>query len=140
MTTIVRWNPWQELESVQRRIRRMLDDLTPFELPAADVYETDAELVVQLEAPGFEESEIDVEVTDHALVVKGERKEEKEEKQDDKRTFWLHERLERTFERRFELPPGADTEKVSASFAKGVLEVHVPKAATTPFRKVPINA
>jgi HSP20 family protein len=111
-------------------------DLAPSVFPAADVYETDGEVVVELEAPGFEEKEIDVEVADHTLVITGGRKEEKEQKQ---KSFWLRERLESTFERRFELPPETDTEKVSATFAKGVLAVHVPKTGKAPARKVPIG-
>jgi HSP20 family protein len=111
-------------------------DLAPSVFPAADVYETDGEVVVELEAPGFEEKEIDVEVADHTLVITGGRKEEKEQKQ---KSFWLRERLESTFERRFELPPETDTEKVSATFAKGVLAVHVPKTSAAPARKVPIG-
>lgn len=138
MAAIVRWNPWRELEQTQRRMRRMFDelDVTPTAFPATDVYETDSEVVVEVEAPGFEEKEIDLEVFDHTLVIKGERKEEKEQKE---KSFWLRERLENTFERRFELPAETDTEKVSAAFAKGVLKVHVPKPAKATPRKVPIG-
>jgi HSP20 family protein len=111
-------------------------DLAPSGFPAADVYETDSEVVVEIEAPGFEEKELDVDVADHTLVIKGGRKEEKEQKE---KSFWLRERLESTFERRFELPPETDTEKVSATFAKGVLAVHVPKTGKPAVRKVPIG-
>jgi HSP20 family protein len=111
-------------------------DLAPAALPAADVYETEGEVVVELEVPGFEESEIDVEVTDRTLVVKGARKEEKEEKE---KSFWMRERLESTFERRFALPPETDAKSVSAKFGKGVLEVHVPKAANVTPRKIEIG-
>lgn len=139
MATIVRWNPWRELEQMQHRMRRMFEgsDLAPGGFPAADVYETDSEVVVEIEAPGFEEKEIEVEVADHTLVIKGGRKEEKEQKE---KSFWLRERLESTFERRFELPPETDTGKVSADFAKGVLSVHVPKSGKAPARKVPIGS
>ena len=64
-------------------------------------------------------------MTDHTLTVKGEAKAEKEEKD---KTFILHERLEQTFERRFQLPEDADTEKLVATFDSGVLEIHAPKA------------
>jgi len=104
----------------------MLDEIgfAPMLMPVTDVYETVDEFVVELEVPGFEENELGIEVTDHLLTVKGERK-EAEEKTD--KTFRLRERLEREFERRFELPPEADTEHVKAKFVKGVLEVHTPK-------------
>ncbi|HYA08184.1 MAG TPA: Hsp20/alpha crystallin family protein, partial [Gaiellaceae bacterium] len=88
---------------------------------------TDAEYVVELEVPGFDEQELAVEVTDHQLLVKGSREEETERTE---RTALLRERLERRFERTFELPLAADTEHVSASYGKGVLTVHVPKTST----------
>ncbi len=137
MSTLVRWSPFQELDTFERRMRRMLDEvgLAPATLPAADVYETDGEYVFELEAPGFEEKELSIEVTDHTLTVKGERAEEKEKKE---KSYRLHERLEKAFERRFELPPEADPDKIAAEFAKGVLTVHAPKAATAKPRKVEI--
>lgn len=139
MAAIVRWNPWRELEQMQRRMRGTFEelDLTPSSFPAADVYEADDEVVVEIEAPGFDAKDIDIEVADHTLVIKGERKEEKEQKE---KAFWLRERLENTFERRFELPRETDTEKVSAEFAKGLLAVHVPTTAKAAARKVPIGS
>jgi HSP20 family protein len=68
--------------------------------------------------------------------VSGERKEAKEEKE---RSFHLHERLEREFQRRFQFPPEADTEHVRAKFAKGVLELHAPKLAESKPHKVAIT-
>jgi HSP20 family protein len=134
---IVKWTPWQELDTFERRMRRMLEDVgfAPALAPAADVYETPEEFVVELEVPGYEEKELGVEVTDHTLVVKGEREELKEEKE---KAFRLHERLEKVFERRFELPVEADTEHVKATFTNGVLEVHTPKVKELAPKKVPI--
>ena len=128
MATIVKWSPLRELDWMERSMRRMFDEFgfAPTVLPAADVYETKDEFVVELEVPGFEEEELGIEVTDHTLLVKGERREAKAEKE-----FRLRERLEERFERRFYLPAGADTEKVKAKFGKGVLEVHTPKLAIT---------
>ena len=134
MATIVRWSPFRELDWMERGMRRMFDEFgfTPSVVPAADVYETKDEFVVELEVPGFDQKELGIEVTDHTLVVKGERAEAKTEKE---KEFRLHERLEQRFERRFHLPPDADTEHVKATFVKGVLEVHAPKhAVTTPHR------
>jgi HSP20 family protein len=116
----------------------MLDEfgIAPAAFPAADVYETDKEYTFELEVPGFEEKELSVEVSDHTLVVKGEQLETKEEKD---KQYRLHERLEKTFERQFYLPPEADTEHVTAKFAKGVLEVHIPRAPEAKPLKVPIG-
>lgn len=138
MTTMLKWAPFRELDWMDRRIRRMLDDIGagPVLLPAADVYETEDEYVVEIEVPGFEEKELGIEVTDHLLRVKGERTEAKERKE---KAFRLHERLEREFERRFELPAEADTEHVKAKFVKGVLEVHAPKLAVSRPKKIEIT-
>jgi HSP20 family protein len=123
---VVRWTPFREFEAMERRMRRFFEDVgfTPMLMPAADVYETEKEYVVELEVPGYEEKELEIEVIDHTLRVKGERMETKEEKD---KAYRLHERLEKTFERRFVLPVETDTTKVEAKFAKGLLEIHVGK-------------
>jgi HSP20 family protein len=138
MTTIVKWSPLHELDSMERRMRRMLDEVgfTPMLLPPTDVYETDDEYVVELEVPGFEEEELGIEVSDHRITVKGERKPAKEQKE---KEFRLRERLERVFERRFEMPLEADTEHVQAKFDQGVLEVHTPKLAVSKPKKIEIT-
>jgi HSP20 family protein len=137
MTTLIKWSPFTEIDSMERRMRRAFEEigLAPLLLPAADVYETTDEFVVELEVPGYEEKELGIEVTDHMVTVKGERKEAKEEVE---KTFRLRERLERQFERRFELPADADTKHVRAKFTKGVLELHAPKLAAPKPHKIAI--
>ena len=137
--TIVRWSPFPEFEAIDRRMRRLLDEvgIAPAAIPAADVYETDTELTFELEVPGFEEKELSVEVSDHTLVVKGEQRETKEETD---KQFRLHERLETTFERRFTLPLDADTTSIGAEFTRGVLTIHAPKVEVPKPRKVAIAA
>ena len=138
MTTLVRWTPFRELDLMERRMRRMLEDVGfgPITMPAADVYETPDEFVFELEVPGFDEKELGLEVTDHMLTVRGEAKAVKEDKA---KTFILHERLEHAFERRFHLPEDADTDKLVAKFESGVLEIHAPKAPEAKPRKVKIE-
>lgn len=138
MATIMRWAPFQELDAIERRMRRMLEEIgvAPAPLPAADLYETDKEVVVELDVPGFEEKDLTLEVVDHTLTVKGEHKAEKEEKE---KTFYLHERLEKHFERRFTLPPEVDVDRVEAKYATGVLEVHIPKLEPAKARKIEIR-
>jgi HSP20 family protein len=139
MATIVKWAPFQDLDVFDRRMRRMLEDwgVAPAPIPAADVYETEKELVVELDVPGYEEKELALEVTDHTLTITGERKAEKVEQD---KSFHLHERLEKHFERRFTLPPEVDTEKIAATFGTGVLEVHIPKIELAKARKIEIKA
>jgi HSP20 family protein len=125
MSTVVKWSPFQELELLERRMRKLFDrGLGASDMPAADFYETDDAFVLELEAPGFEEGELTVDVSDHDVTIKGARKREHEQKE---KTFYLNERLESTFERRFSLPAEADTTKLAAVFKSGVLELSAPK-------------
>lgn len=138
MTTMLKWSPLTELDSMERRMRRMFEGIgfAPGLLPATDVYETDKEFVVELEVPGYEEKDLGIEVTDHTLTIKGEHEETKHEVE---KTYRLRERLDREFERRFHLPLEADTKHVEAKFAKGVLEVHAPKLEITTPKRVEIT-
>src|SRR5580765_1482076 len=108
MTTLVKWSPFRELDLMERRMRRLLDDVgfVPALLPAVDVYETEDEFVLELEVPGYEEKELTIEAFDHTVAITGARQ-QVEEKAD--KVFRVHERLEKHFERRFELPPTVDT-------------------------------
>jgi len=137
MTTLIKWAPFRDFDVIDRRMRRMLEDfgVAPSPLPAADLYETEKELIVELDVPGFDEKELALEVSDHTLTITGERLQEKEEKE---KTFHLHERLEKHFERSFALPLDADVEMVKATYKTGVLQVHVPKIEAAKPRKVEI--
>jgi HSP20 family protein len=138
MTTLVKWTPFRELDLFDRRFKRAFGDFgfAPTFAPAADIYETPEEFVVELEVPGYEEKELGIMVSDHVLTVRGERKEATEQEE---KAFLLHERLEKFFERRFNLPPEADTAKLTATFRQGVVEIHAPKALESKPRKIPIG-
>jgi HSP20 family protein len=138
MTTMLNWPGFQQLDSMERWMRRMFEGVgfAPILPPAADIYETQNEFVMELEVPGYAEQELGIEVFDHTVRVTGERAEAKE---DEEKSFHLRERLEHKFERRFELPVDADTEHVRARFARGVLEVHAPKLAGSKGQKVEIT-
>jgi HSP20 family protein len=135
---VVKWSPWQELEAMDRRMRRMWNEVgdAPAALPNADIYETESEFVIEIEAPGYDEKELQIELADHTLTVKGERSEQMEKKE---KSFQLNERLQTSFERRFALPATVEPEKIAAEFAKGVLEIHAPKAKETTPTTVPIK-
>ena len=138
MTTLVKWAPFSDLDVMERRMRRMLEDfgVAAAPLPAADMYETDKELVVELDVPGFAEKELALEVLDHTLTITGEKSAEKEEK---RKSYYLHERVEKHFERRFALPAEVNTERIEAKFRTGVLEVHVPKIEPAKARTIEIE-
>ncbi len=139
MPLLEKWTPFGEVDLLDRRLRRMFAGagLVPTLTPAADIYDADDELVVELEVPGFGENELEIEVSNHTLTVKGERKEEKETKE---KALRLRERLETTFERSFVLPIEADSEHLTATYGKGVLTLHVPKAVRAAPRKIEIES
>jgi HSP20 family protein len=135
---ITQWTPFTELDSMERRMRRLFEGIGTAQAlaPAADLYELDDEYVVELDVPGYEEKELSLEVSDHTLAIKGSRVAIKDEQ---RKEFALRERLEREFERRFVLPTEADTQHVKATFSNGVLEVHTPKLQVEQPKKVEIE-
>jgi HSP20 family protein len=141
MPSLVKQTLLPDVELMERRLQRMFDrtpltGFLPTVLPAADIYETDGEYVVELEVPGYKEKELTIEVSDHMLTVTGSREETRTEA---KKAYRLQERLEGTFTREFRLPPATDSEHVTARFEQGVLEVHTPKLAPATARKVAIS-
>lgn len=102
-------------------VDRSLPDIST---PAVDVSEDDKAYKIAAELPGLEEKDIDVTVTGDMLVLTGEKKQEKEEKN---KNYYLSERSYGSFRRSFALPEGIDQNKISASFAKGVLTIELPK-------------
>ncbi|WP_454916311.1 Hsp20/alpha crystallin family protein [Xanthobacter sediminis] len=94
--------------------------------PAVDVAERDGAYEITAELPGMDEKDIEVKLANGTLTIRGEKKEEREEKEKD---YYLSERRYGTFTRAFKVPDGVDPEKVEARFAKGVLIVTLPKTA-----------
>jgi HSP20 family protein len=135
---------WTRPFEMQSRMQRMLSELMAPQqpeglgwVPAIDVLETDTEVVIRADLPGMKKDEVLLEIADGTLVIKGEKKEEKEEK---KAEYRLIERSWGAFERRFTLPSSVDAEGIRAEFVDGVLEVHMPKTAKAAGRRVEIAA
>jgi HSP20 family protein len=99
--------------------------------PATDVIETDKEIVLKAELPGVKKEDVSVEIEGDTLTIKGERKEEKEEKG---KKMHRVERFYGSFMRSFTLPENVDAKAIAAEMKDGVLEVHLPKTAA-PERK-----
>jgi HSP20 family protein len=97
-----------------------------FNVPAVDVTEEEKTYKIAAELPGLEEKDIDVSLTGDVLTIKGEKRQEKEEKN---KNWYVSERAYGSFQRAFELPQGVDRDKIAAEFAKGVLTVTLPKSA-----------
>lgn len=92
----------------------------------ADIVERGDAFEIDIEVPGMEDKDLDVSVSDHCLIVRGECHEEREEKGE---AYWLSERRRGSFSRSFRLPEGVDEEKIQAELNKGVLMITLPKSA-----------
>jgi HSP20 family protein len=132
VTTLVKQPLLPEFDAMERRLRRMFEGPLA---PAADVYETPEELVIELEVPGYEEKELALAVSDHILTITGAHEETAEKIE---KTFRLHERIGGSFERSFVLPPEIEGEHVTATFEKGLLKVRAPKAEAARPHKIAI--
>ncbi|HEU4549998.1 MAG TPA: Hsp20/alpha crystallin family protein [Rhizomicrobium sp.] len=105
---------------------------------AVDVAEDDKAYTITAELPGVSENDIEVSIDDDMLVIRGEKRQEKNERE---KNHYLSERCYGTFQRMFSLPRGADSNKVEARFQAGVLVVTVPKTAqTAQARRVEVKA
>lgn len=104
--------------------------------PAVDMLDRKDEVVLRVDLPGLEHKDIDVTVEEGMLTIRGERKGEKEAKEED---YYCCERWAGSFERSLSLPPGVDAGKIKASFKSGVLEVRLPKVEKAKGKKVEIK-
>jgi HSP20 family protein len=143
MSTLVRWEPFRELTSLQSDMNRWLSSFfdgqtreTRSWAPALDAWETDNDVVYAFDLSGIPEDKISIEVEDDTLTVSAER-EKTEETSDDR--FYRFERRYGSFSRAVGLPQGVDEDQISASYQNGVLEVRVPKPAEQKPRKIELS-
>jgi HSP20 family protein len=151
MKSLVHWKPFQELDSLQRQMNRVVGTflgktpLMPFEEnlsnwefgPPVDIYEDNERLTFKVEVPGIDERDIKVEVADNVLTVRGERKLEKDVREENIRRM---ERHYGAFSRSFTLPSTVDPEKIEASYVHGVLAIQMPKRAGARPKQIKVNA
>src|SRR2546423_13189531 len=142
MTLLANWEPVRQYSTMQDRANRMnrlfrelFSSEAPEEAltttsfaPLVDIYEDEHNITLKIEVPGIDENDIDVRIENNTLTVQGERKIEKEEKEENYRRV---ERQYGSFNRTFTLPQTVDREKVSASFDNGVVRVSQTKKAVT---------
>lgn len=144
------WEYEHPFVAVQREMNRLFDDFSrgfdswPFAgrsgifSPSMNVAETDSAVKVTVELPGLDDNDIEVSVTRDALTIRGEKKEEKAE---DTKRYSLLERTYGSFSRTIPLPCEVDTDKIGASFRRGVLTVSLPKSGQVlkETRKIPVS-
>jgi HSP20 family protein len=141
---ITRWDPFREVVALQNRMnslfREMNDGDNPLTtasfVPAVDIYEDAKRVVLKLEVPGMEEKDLDVRVENNTLTVRGERKFEKDEKEEN---FHRIERRCGSFYRAFTLPTTVDTESVKASYDAGVLKLELSKKPEAQPKQIKVN-
>src|SRR5229473_4450551 len=146
MTMITRIDPFRELASLQDRFTSLFENFaeTPGKeqlaagsfVPAVDVYEDEHNLVLKLEIPGVNEEDLNVSLENNTLTVQGERKFEKEEKEEN---FHRIERRYGSFLRTFRVPNTVDSEHVDAQYEKGVLKLSFAKRAEAKPKQIKIG-
>lgn len=107
-------------------------------MPAVDITEQDKSFEITAELPGLDENNIEIKLSNGNLIIKGEKREESEEK---KKGYYLSERHYGSFERIFHLPKGIDPDQIAAHFSKGVLTISLPKKpeAVKPEKVIPVK-
>src|ERR1700758_4618278 len=146
MTVLTRWDPFREFNTLQDRMNRLFRGsfgeggaqalTTSSFAPAVDVYEDEHTVTLKIEVPGIDEKDIDIRLENNTLTVHGERKIEKEEKEENYRRV---ERQYGSFTRTFTLPPTVEAENVSANYDKGVLKITLPKKAEAKPKQIKVQ-
>src|SRR5271157_2463101 len=150
MTLLTRWEPFREFSTMQDRINRMNrlfresyntegpeEALTTTSFaPPVDIYEDEHTITLKMEVPGIDEKDIDVRIENNTLTVHGERKFEKEEKEEN---FRRVERQYGSFTRTFSLPSTVDAENIQADYDKGVLKIKLAKKAEAKPKQIKVN-
>ncbi len=147
MTTMTRWEPLREFLAMQDRMNRMNrlsyspegpeEALTTTTFaPPVDIYEDEHNITLKMEVPGIDEKDIDVHIENITLTVRGERKFEKEEKEENFRRI---ERQYGSFTRVFTLPSSVDTGQVSANYDNGVLKIKLAKKAEVKPKQIKVS-
>jgi HSP20 family protein len=142
--TVVRWKPWQEVNSLQREMNRMFDSFfqdpdesasTSAWYPSVDIKETPDVIDVYAELPGLTKKDIKISIRENILQISG----EKQSKNEEEANYHRLERIYGTFSRSFTLPAKVHVDKVNAAFSDGVLHLSLPKAEEEKPRQIQIN-
>jgi HSP20 family protein len=147
MTLLTRWEPFREFSTMQDRMNRLFRGMyspegpeealtTTSFAPPVDIYEDEHNITVKMEVPGIDEKDIDVRIDNNTLTVHGERKIEKEEKEEN---FRRVERQYGSFTRSFTLPDTVDTGQVHANYDKGVLKISLAKKSEAKPKQIKVN-
>ena len=145
---LIQWKPFREVSRLRNEMDRLWDEyfgagrrgLEPLEeawLPAVDVSESEDKITVKAEIPGLEAKDIDISMSGDTLTIKGEKKTETEEKEEN---YHVVERSYGSFRRVMKLPAMVDADKVEATYKNGVLTVVLPKKEEVKPKAIEIKA
>ena len=146
---ITRYDPFARLNQLQREMSQLFERTLPSAgeetnalvasewMPAVDIREESDRYLIAMDLPGINPNEVEISMENGVLSIKGERKFEKEDKQENYRRV---ERARGVFFRRFVLPDMADAENIGATYKDGVLEVVIPKSEKAQPKKIPIKS
>ena len=144
---VVKWDPFRDLLSIQDRMNRLFEQTLSRSrseegiaastwTPAVDIYETPETIVLKAELPGLSREDIEIQIRDNALTLKGERRFAKDVQQEN---YLRIERAYGAFQRSFTLPATIQQDKIRAVFRDGVLELTLPKAEEAKPKKIAIE-
>ena len=147
MSNLIPWDGRSEMERFRNEIDKMFKNVfagssfgSAFEKrdwwPAMDISETGKQIVVNAEIPGIDAKNIDISLNGRVLTIKGEKKQEQEEKED---SYHRIERRYGSFSRSFELPADVDAGKVKANYKDGVLKLNLPKTEEQSIKKIEVK-
>jgi HSP20 family protein len=138
---IIRWDPFREMTQVQSQLNRLVDQVWGGRqeswLPAVDVFDTKEAVVLKAEVAGMDPDDIQIEVEDNVLTIKGERR--FEEKVDEERYYRVERRFG-SFQRSLALPQGVKADEISAAYDDGILTVTVPKVEEEKPKRIEVKA
>lgn len=145
MTELTLWRPFKELERIRKEMDSLWDtlfDRRPVRgdgvsewMPSLDLSETKNSYIVSAEIPGIEPKDVEISLTDNVLTIKGEKK---QEKQEDNENYHLIERSYGSFTRSFRLPVQVQADKVKATYKNGVLKITLPKTEEAKKKEIKI--
>ena len=138
---IIRWDPFREMTQAQSQFSKLVDQVWGGRqeswLPAIDVFDAKEAVVLKAELPGMDPADIQIEVEDNVLTLKGERRFEEEV---DEERYYRVERRYGSFQRSLALPQGMQAAAISASYEDGVLTITVPKVEEEKPKRIEIKA
>lgn len=143
---IIRWDPFRDLITLREKMNRLFEDtfaargeekdlMASTWTPSVDIYETENDVILTAEIPGIEDKGIEIKIEDSTLSIKGERKLEKETKEEN---YHRIERAYGTFYRSFTIPHNVDQDKIQAEHENGVLKITMPRKPELKPQKVKI--